>query len=524
MNGRVILSVILAALVGAIPSPEAAFNDPPALFLPENDARIGADADAMVFSWEDTGIETYQIEFGVDDQFAVSSGPIESPDPYYDLFDLIPADIWRTLNIVLYWRVREVHILGIPGEWSLPFRLFKTDLTPPGLLQPPSDARFSHDTALPRFEWSPIPGAETYEVEFATDEKFEESIAVVRLLDPFLDFAGADRTSWDPLEGIFFWRVSADRTEELPGPWSAGRYFSKTILPAPELFWPADRTRFPPDSLPPFLEWLPGEACDHYQLRFALDRDCTRVAGILECRDTRFCFDDYLTDHEWRMAYANLFWSVASVDASNRPGPWSPAWELTKNGLHRITALGDSITWGECVENGYLDMLTERLLPRWGEVSWVNASVGGTKSAWGEAVIGDVLIDTCPQFVLILFGANDSVDPGNCDPPYECNVEGHLEAMVQTARNRGVTPVISTVLPVNPEGSRAYAQWRVDMYNDAIREMADRIDAPLVDLNQMFWSFGDDLPMLFCDWGHPSREGYEVMAEGYYQGIISHGG
>ena len=28
----------------------------------------------------------------------------------------------------------------------------------------------------------------------------------------------------------------------------------------------------------------------------------------------------------------------------------------------------------------------------------------------------------------------------------------------------------------------------------------------------------------FCDWGHPNFEGYEVMAEAYYQGIISHGG
>lgn len=141
------------------------------------------------------------------------------------------------------------------------------------------------------------------------------------------------------------------------------------------------------------------------------------------------------------------------------------------------------------------------------------------KSKWGAENINSRLRVCNPQYVLIMFGTNDSVDPGNCDPPMYCDVGGHLAEMVSIARDRGTIPIVSTIIPVNPEGHFAVAQHEIDANNQDIIEMTIQMGVELVDLDLMFKEYGH-LPDLFCDWGHPNEDGYHIMAQGFYDGII----
>jgi lysophospholipase L1-like esterase len=93
--------------------------------------------------------------------------------------------------------------------------------------------------------------------------------------------------------------------------------------------------------------------------------------------------------------------------------------------------------------------------------------------------------------------------------------------MVYTSRMFGTIPIIATILPVNPDGPFAYNQFRVDMYNDEIRAMAQAEQVHLVDLNALAWAYGD-ISALFCDWGHPNEIGTDLIADAFYDAVKSY--
>ncbi|MBN1551305.1 SGNH/GDSL hydrolase family protein [bacterium] len=507
-----------------LPANALAIFDPPVLIKPEDQARFGMSDGPVIFEWENRDADSYELELAIDEDFEISTGPIVTENTFYNLSDIIPDEIWAPLSIKLYWRVRCVEFLGIKSSWSNVRLMYKAPFDSPILLSPFNDERFGLDTDMPYFNWDMEPGMETFIIEFAMDSDFETSFGEIPLTDNYLDFATADPEAWADVKGIFYWRTCGVDTDDIPGPWSEIWFFSKTQLETPEPIGPDDGTRFGPQSDPAVIEWYCSGNPGVFELRFSLDREAEQVIGIMSHNEMIFDFGEYATDEEWWYAFANFYWSVSTYDDEGRPGPWSPAWEITKVGYHRVCAFGDSITEGEFVENGYLDILEGQLLTVWESVTTVNMAVGGTKSGWGEDNIERVLRQTCPQFILICFGANDVVDPYGCDPPYECDVAGHLRDMVQIAQSRGTIPIITTVLPVNPAGAHASAQTSVDLTNEEILDMVDIYHPPFVDINEMFWEYGPDLPSLFEDWGHPSYEGYVVMADGFFQGIMANGG
>jgi len=229
---------------------------------------------------------------------------------------------------------------------------------------------------------------------------------------------------------------------------------------------------------------------------------------------------------EWHYWYASFYWMVGSYDSEGRPGPFSQPFHLTKIGYRRVCAFGDSITVGKHYPNGYLNLLETKLRQGWDNLTTTNQAVDGTKSEWGAEKINQILDLTCPQYILILFGANDTVDSGSCDIPHDCDVDGNLRIMIEAARAKGSIPLISTVLPMNPEGDFANEQDQVDLHNETIFQMAADIGAPVVDLNSMFWAYPGDMSELYGyngeDWGHPNLLGYQIMADGFYQAVLAH--
>ncbi len=514
MKFRTIMSFLFIGLLGVS---AVLAVDVPRLEYPDDGARFGFNDGVVIFEWQNLHLEGYEIELAGDADFTLSSGPIPVQTAFFDLADVVSMDVWINLDAALYWRVRAVSS-GTSSPWSSGRVLYKTTLVPPEMISQ-DDARYAPETEMPVFEWEVLDGAVSYQVEFAMDADFEDSLGIVEVWDTALDFTTVDRSAWDPIEGIFYWRVSGVDGYNLPGPWNAGYTFSKTTIHSPQPTSPEDKTRLGPQTAPPVLSWEPTNNHGPYQLRFTSDEEGQELLGVLDIDTEAFDFGDYIGEQDWWYVPVNFFWSVATFDSQGRPGPWSPPRELTKIGYHHICAFGDSITEGQCWENGYVDILMSKLAEQWDRASAVNLAVSGTKSSWGEDKIEEVLMESAPQYILILFGANDAVDPGNCDPPFECDPAGHLAAMIQIARSRGTIPIISTILPVNPSGPHANDQGHVDDYNVEIQAMAAEVNANLVDLNEMFWDFDGGCASLFCDWGHPNYTGYDVMANGFLQGI-----
>jgi lysophospholipase L1-like esterase len=495
----------------------------PELLLPENDARFGEDDDLVVFQWRDPRKTHYEIEFGVDPEFAVGTGPIDvGPVTSYSLGQLLPEELWAPLTVTLFWRVRGRPQNETDHEWSDTFWFHKSTLAGVMILNG-ADGRYNHQSGMPYFRWSNPDGLKQFSMEFSMDPAFDNPFGKMILIEPQLDLSGIDRTDWDPFEGVFYWRASAETDAGTAGPWSDIGRLSKTCSLPPEIIGPEDGAVFEPQSAPPVLEWESLGTNEEYHIRLYADaRGTVEIITLHKEFATVYDFavDLGISDDVWHYAPLTLFWGVAGYDEEGRPGPFSGPFELIKPGFRRVAGYGDSITEGKYFEGGYLDFLHEKLEPVWGpQTSTVNIAVSGMKSKWGADNINSRLQGSNPQYVLIMFGTNDSVDPGNCDPPFDCDVAGNLAEMISIALDRGSIPIISTIIPVNPDGSHANAQSRIDENNRDIIEMAMQMEVELVDLDTLFRDYGD-LSELFGDWGHPNEKGYRIMAQGFYEGIM----
>jgi len=182
--------------------------------------------------------------------------------------------------------------------------------------------------------------------------------------------------------------------------------------------------------------------------------------------------------------------------------------------------MGDSITYGLCHEAtwGYQAYLQEWLTEAWGlPVTLFNEGIPGAKTVDGKLHIADVMLRDFPEFVLIMYGTNDSVDPFGCTwygEPYGCLVYENMEATAVGALIGGATPYLATIPLTNPEGQFAWA-GRVETNSDLLRELARDLNIPLVDINRHFWAYSGHLPSLYCDALHLTELGYRYLAQGW---------
>jgi lysophospholipase L1-like esterase len=479
---------------------------------PENDARFGRRDTVPVFTWQNTDGQdlTYCFELSLDADFSTSA-LFYVQESRFDLGHYLTETEWAYLAFRAYWRVS---INQVQSE----IRMFtKTSLVPPRV-HFDFDARYGYSESAPMIPWDSVDGAGGYVIEFASDPSFAHGVRVP-WETPRLDLSSEIPADvWRTCSCYVYFRVWATDFSGLDGPHYQIFKLSKTVTPPPGIGQPSGRYFGAREDFPEFV-WGGHPDFSFYHIQIARDGRWERDPLTYETMGNQLNLGDVMAREEWELMWGSYGWRVAGIERSGAATPWSESTNISKCGGSVITALGDSITTGGvCVPESWVDGMEYSLEQQFGDIVLFNASVGGTKSKWGEEVIEPVLGYSLPEFILLLFGANDSVDPGNCEPPYGCDVAGHLRNMVYSAREFGTVPIISTVLPVNPEGAHNYHQFRVDLYNEEILAMAEEENVHLVDLNAVMWSIGD-LPALYCDWGHPNELGNALIAEEFQYAI-----
>lgn len=502
---------------------------PPSLSEPEDDERFTVTDDPPVFQWEDVqGASCYELEIGLDESFSITTGPMDVEETQFDLGLLINEDIWNDASFSLYWRVRSVDESDEKGDWSEIWNFHKSVLPRVILWEPLSGTRYTIGDALPWMRWEEVQDVQGYQVEFAFDAEFEESMTIAETWAPALDLRGGDQNAWNGYSGVVYWRVSAVGYDGVPGPWSSGWWFAKSLLARPQLNSPGPEARFGVYSNIVSFWWTDIQGAESWEFQIGLDGDFEEVAGSVLLDQTGLDLADMITFDDWVTTYCSLWWRVSGRTPDNIPGPWSEARKFTKLGLHRFLAWGDSITAGECVENGYANIMLPELQQIFHDAVIVNMGRPGAKSEEGERRMEEVIEAACPEFVFIQFGANDCVDFGNCNPPFQCDVDGHMRAMAEICRSYGATPIISTIIPMNPDGKHAWAQEGASDWNILIRELQWSIGVEVADMESWFFDYGN-LPELYCYWGqydppvidwiHPNELGYQIMSDCYLNSL-----
>ena len=202
--------------------------------------------------------------------------------------------------------------------------------------------------------------------------------------------------------------------------------------------------------------------------------------------------------------------------------------------ISSIVAFGDSLTAGVTSSvipttvqlepnSSYPAQLRERLNQRYSAqtIRVTNAGVPGEDAAEAISRFQSELGRLQPDVVLIMEGTND-ISPNSSTP----GVQGAeaIETMVRDAKSRGVDPILATI---PPQRTSRGTEPMVAPYNDLIRQIAIRQSVPLVDVHQII-SFGQCLGaaslVLSClgdDDLHPTREGYGLIADAFFQRLMN---
>ena len=127
------------------------------------------------------------------------------------------------------------------------------------------------------------------------------------------------------------------------------------------------------------------------------------------------------------------------------------------------------------------------------------------------------------QAVLIMEGTNDlhkahdAPDAASKDAILGSAAAG-LRQMVVDAKRFGLRPLLATIPPMNPAGSRGsvYGADLVSSFNDRITSVATAEHITLVDVHQ---AFGANLSLLGSDGVHPNANGYATIAGAFFDAI-----
>jgi lysophospholipase L1-like esterase len=194
-----------------------------------------------------------------------------------------------------------------------------------------------------------------------------------------------------------------------------------------------------------------------------------------------------------------------------------------------IVGFGDSITRGKqkgevLPHKGYIPRLellvnTEFYLNGDGYV--INEGVLADKTSQAAGRIVQVILSHQGKYLLFHEGTNDSIH-------WEISlatVEANIEYIMETALSYGVQPIISTLIPRDPNDKTGQGQsrYRAISISDYIRTLAQQLDIPMVDFWNVFTMYQDQggFYSVMSDYVHPDDTGYQIMAEEWLKALLS---
>ncbi len=284
----------------------------PTLEAPD-DAAVDLPPQVTLRWTPDARATTYTVQVAATPSFTSLRYEREVTTPHAEIDSL-------DFDATYYWRVRATGPGGA-SDWSA-IRVFRTatlaSLLPEApILTDPADDRTDVPTSVV-LSWQVTTGAQTYTVQLATDDAFEQ-IAVQRtgVSGNTLSVSGLAYGT------TYFWRVRGHRSAAA-GPWSEARRFTTAPAPpptrAPRPASPTHEARETPTILEFFWSALDGAETYSFQLsRHADFRSVVAQQSNLDRTTLMILGLNHATTY---------FWRIRAHNASGT-GPWSDVQSFT---------------------------------------------------------------------------------------------------------------------------------------------------------------------------------------------------
>lgn len=204
----------------------------------------------------------------------------------------------------------------------------------------------------------------------------------------------------------------------------------------------------------------------------------------------------------------------------------SSPWILPIN-FFRILALdkdkyicfGDSITYGiiayeAAPELGYVPRLEKLIDENIRDSEAINRGIGGEKTAEALSRINSVINEDQSKTIFLMEGTNDVKDETISMDTAAFN----LEQMVERCLSFEMTVFLASIIK---KDLWEYYKERILGLNEKIESIASSLNIDFVDQFEAFW-INQDLPGgLYSDATHPNEQGYQIMAETWYEALIN---
>ncbi len=207
----------------------------------------------IIFTWQDLGADQYEIEIATANTFGAATLP------GYPVTETGSSHTFSTgpftKNTVYYWRVRAD--FGAPCNWTIwsDTLSFRTESDPPDLAGPPNSTECVY--ANSRFWWDPVPGATSYDIEFATSAVYGDDIVYSRQNWSSNTFTMPNNVLSAYTD--YWWHVKANFSSTCETDWSADWRFKTSQFP-PVFVYPKDNEKGV--LLNPEIVWEVDDAID----------------------------------------------------------------------------------------------------------------------------------------------------------------------------------------------------------------------------------------------------------------------
>lgn len=277
----------------------------PAPQSPVDGATIRQPEDLPLLRWQGVGTASgYQIQVGTDSSFSDPARQIEatSKSTSYLFTPSGAQEYW--------WRVAAEVGSGTYTAWS-PVSSF----TVPGLRSADETGMTpNHSSAAEHvedavFDWEPVPGAVTYQLQVDTDNDFDS------LLFQTNGITGTRYARPATLDNDeYFWRVRGVDAFGIASDWSQAAVvtFRRAWPRQPQLEYPANGATV---SDPLYFEWEPIRLASHYRLELSQDQN---FSSVISCTTVHTTYVPKADGDCWPSSGGLWWWRVQGLD--RQPG------------------------------------------------------------------------------------------------------------------------------------------------------------------------------------------------------------